>query len=262
MIVGIGGFAVSKAKGPTGMWTPAALGANLGNWYDAADAGTFTLSGTSITQWNDKSGNNRHATQSVAANKPTYTANSLNGQAVVTFDGSNDSFSVPAFTGSRIQSTLVVFKTSNAALNQHILDESNSLAYGGGLYVRIVNTGKCRYWAQDANPVTDTTTSLTAGDYCILGGVEATSSRSIIFNGTVETTVVPSFTARTTANPSIGTSVLFGLPFVGSIAEIIIVNTNLSTLNRQKTEGYLAWKWGLTSKLPVGHPYKTVPPIV
>jgi hypothetical protein len=27
-------------------------------------------------------------------------------------------------------------------------------------------------------------------------------------------------------------------------------------------EGYLAWKWGLVSKLPVGHPYKNQPPYI
>ena len=30
----------------------------------------------------------------------------------------------------------------------------------------------------------------------------------------------------------------------------------------QKAEGYLAWKWGLESSLPSGHPYKNSPPTV
>jgi hypothetical protein len=34
--------------------------------------------------------------------------------------------------------------------------------------------------------------------------------------------------------------------------------TNIS--NFEKAEGYLAWKWGLTSLLPSSHPYKTVKP--
>jgi hypothetical protein len=33
-----------------------------------------------------------------------------------------------------------------------------------------------------------------------------------------------------------------------------------SDVNRQKLEGYLAHKWGLTANLPGGHPYKTVGP--
>ena len=36
----------------------------------------------------------------------------------------------------------------------------------------------------------------------------------------------------------------------------------LSTGNRQKLEGYLAHKSGLTANLPADHPYKTTPPTV
>ena len=34
-------------------------------WLDAADADSFTLSGSSVSQWNDKSGNDRHATPTI-----------------------------------------------------------------------------------------------------------------------------------------------------------------------------------------------------
>jgi uncharacterized repeat protein (TIGR02543 family) len=46
----------------------------------------------------------------------------------------------------------------------------------------------------------------------------------------------------------------------GPIAEVIVFPNALSTSERQKLEGYLAHKWGLTSNLPVGHPYKTFAP--
>jgi hypothetical protein len=44
------------------------------------------------------------------------------------------------------------------------------------------------------------------------------------------------------------------------IAEIIIANAAIQTSVRQKIEGYVAHKWGLTANLPAGHPYKTVGP--
>ena len=46
----------------------------------------------------------------------------------------------------------------------------------------------------------------------------------------------------------------------GAIGEIIVTASALSTLNRQRIEGYLAHKWGLTANLPNDHPYKTVGP--
>ena len=45
-----------------------------------------------------------------------------------------------------------------------------------------------------------------------------------------------------------------------SVAEIIVLYEAISTVNRQKLEGYLAHKWGLTANLPADHPYKTVGP--
>jgi hypothetical protein len=42
--------------------------------------------------------------------------------------------------------------------------------------------------------------------------------------------------------------------------EIIYAPSMLATLDRQRIEGYLAHKWGLTANLPADHPYKTVPP--
>jgi len=46
----------------------------------------------------------------------------------------------------------------------------------------------------------------------------------------------------------------------GYIFEVMVVNTNLSTANRQILEGYLAWKWGRQSLLVAGHPYLSASP--
>jgi hypothetical protein len=42
--------------------------------------------------------------------------------------------------------------------------------------------------------------------------------------------------------------------------EIVLVSSVITITNRQKLEGYLAHKWGLTANLPSDHPYKTVAP--
>jgi hypothetical protein len=43
--------------------------------------------------------------------------------------------------------------------------------------------------------------------------------------------------------------------FSGKIGEFIVLNST-SSIDRQKLEGYLAHKWGLTTSLPDSHPYK------
>ena len=44
------------------------------------------------------------------------------------------------------------------------------------------------------------------------------------------------------------------------VAEIVLYTSVLTTLQIQIIEGYLAWKWGLQTNLPVGHPYKSSAP--
>jgi hypothetical protein len=51
-------------------------------------------------------------------------------------------------------------------------------------------------------------------------------------------------------------------PTLGYIAEVVICDAVLSSTDREKVEGYLAWKWGLESNLPSGHPYENAAPTV
>jgi hypothetical protein len=50
--------------------------------------------------------------------------------------------------------------------------------------------------------------------------------------------------------------------FEGYLMEILVFPSDLSDTNHKKVEGYLAWKWKRESMLPVGHPYKSYPPIL
>lgn len=50
--------------------------------------------------------------------------------------------------------------------------------------------------------------------------------------------------------------------FDGWYAEVIYTNAKQTTGDRQKFEGYLAWKWGLTGNLDSSHPYKSIAPTV
>ena len=46
----------------------------------------------------------------------------------------------------------------------------------------------------------------------------------------------------------------------GYIYEIIVFNTTISNEDKQKVEGYLAWKWGIQGSLSTAHPYYLAPP--
>jgi hypothetical protein len=48
--------------------------------------------------------------------------------------------------------------------------------------------------------------------------------------------------------------------YLGSMAELLVFNVELSTGNRQIIEGYLAWKWGRQTSLSPSHPYYSAAP--
>ena len=48
----------------------------------------------------------------------------------------------------------------------------------------------------------------------------------------------------------------------GMIGEVVIFDGELSASDRARMEGYMAHKWGQTSKLPASHPYKIYAPRV
>jgi len=58
-------------------------------WYDAADTTTISLSGSAVTQWNDKGSAGLNLTQGTAANRPASGLNTLNSKNIINFDGND-----------------------------------------------------------------------------------------------------------------------------------------------------------------------------
>lgn len=58
-------------------------------WFDADDVSTFTLNGTAVSEWRDKSGNGYSVSQGTANNQPERTG-TIQGRACLDFDGTND----------------------------------------------------------------------------------------------------------------------------------------------------------------------------
>jgi hypothetical protein len=92
--------------------------------------------------------------------------------------------------------------------------------------------------------VEDTGNNSTQG-YRVNGGIETT--------GTTDRDVAASAVY-------IGQNGWHNAYFQGYLGELIIIDSRLSTENRQKLEGYLAHKWGLASELPADHPYRSAAP--
>ena len=115
-------------------------------WFDAKDAGTITGSNP-VTQWNDKSGNNRHATKTAGNSKPKLNASSgPGGSPVVEIRRSGgDDFLAVGGSAFIAKEHYYVFRS------KHTHDRFN---YYGGVFGHTSGRGSNYLW-QDKQPLGD-----------------------------------------------------------------------------------------------------------
>jgi len=239
-------------------WTPAALGANLALWLDAADASTITLNGSTVSQWNDKSGNSRNATQSNASLQPTYNTTVVNGRPALVF--TNHQLDLPAGTYTPSPAIAIAANRGTATGVGLLLQNTTQIV------VPFNYTASTNFWCarRGSGQIAPTVPPASAGGSDIYLGDSGASNGTTwtyTYNGSTPATTTNFGLAGGTSNGNlIGRDAGGGSPLQGNISEIVVTNGNLSTTDRQRLEGYLAHKWGLTANLPAGHPYKTTPP--
>jgi hypothetical protein len=273
-------------------WDPSLISTAL--WLDANDSATITQSGGAITTWADKSGNNRTAT---ADGNPTYSATGMStSKPAVQLDGTGDGF-VSSITGIGSFNALDVYMVTQTTLAAAA--DTNSGAFWGYGNIGTASGGYPAFSGQalasstgslagefiitgfdnvsfNAGRLGSSTYTRAANTAQILNSKNSVSGTSLFANGSEITLgVTPSLitTSTNTAPSNVGYTFDSNL-YIGALraagalvyspaikfAEVIVTSTLLSTLNRQKTEGYLAHKWGLTANLPSDHPYKTNAP--
>ena len=212
--------------------TPLSI-ANCILWLDAEDldgdgyrtgANEIGLTGNLIDTWKDKSGQENDATQSLGE-RAVYLEGTLNGNAVVRFDGTDDHFELPEI--DNIRSAFWVLREENVDLN-FVLGHSSSYEFH--------REGSGRIWSNahadpniksgntyvDGTLVDGTTTALPTGNTML----------SLITTGDVE------------ANTLSYDRAISGRSWDGDIAEVILYSDPLSDTDRQTIENYLRAKWG------------------
>jgi len=233
---------------------------NLSVWFDASDASTITLNGSAVSQWNDKSGNGLHASQSTANNQPAYVTNDRNGLATVSFDGTNDSLVTSSFANgwTTFTSFVVMRILGNANIGLQIVwtrstdrqraivaDTSNTAALPaytmrGHLNSPAVNDFLCTNaystanWKYITNRYDGTTSSRSAAFTGRLNGAAVTNTAT----GAITTSSVANTVFRI-GNRSDGTRGMNA-----KVGEMLVYAASLSSADVSSVESYLAKKWG------------------
>lgn len=269
-------------------WTPRQLFPEV--WYDAADATTITLNGSNVSQWNDKSGKNRHAIQGNASEQPLYVSKVSNGLPALQTDG-NDFLSiqntggllqnvgnatvaivVKYVTANYVNNSASVFVSAGSSSSLHrftltpaptasntrlgllgrrsdndaVVTLNSSTTRASVLNSVAIQIGNIIYSSAIANHFTNGTQDLAGASFPVTSGAGNTS------NTTPSAGLFRNFSSASGQQ----------LPSGCQLFEVLIFNSTLSTSDRQKLEGYLAWKWGSVATLPAGHPFKNSPPYI
>lgn len=249
------GFPIIFGKAAVAAWTPAQISTAL--WLDAADAGTITLNGSTVSQWNDKSGNGRNATQATAANQPAFGATLINGKPALSFDGTNDvifSSSTPVAFSTSASIFMVATNTGTAS------EAGGSFDFiGNNNFIDVYSASPTQIRWEIGNMISGSigsnTHTVTANTPYILSSARNTS----LINGGDQKTFAQTGVVTTpiTASARIGS---YFSAYKGNVGEIVFLAAEASVSLRQQLEGYLAWKWKLQANLPVDHPFKNLPP--
>ena len=218
-------------------------------WLDAADSSSMTFSGSNITAWNDKSGSANH--MGVGGTGYPFLGTTTTGKQCINLVGTNY-FVKTSTTLSGASSSLFIltYATTNAS-SLYIWDYSgNTKGIRSDFYY---NQGVGNlFWS--AVPF--------GGSNIICNIIENVGvGCTAYFNGTSNVSQT-SASASDNGQVKIGThNSSSGYGWVGNIQEVIFYNSALTTTDRQSVEKYLAYKWGLASRLSTTHPAYKGPPV-
>jgi len=243
------------------LWNPSFFGSNLAAWYDFDDSATQTFVSTAISAITSKGSVSRTLTQATGAARPTTQPTGLNGKRTASYDGSDSlnagSISVPG-------QNYTIFVVANPTNNDPAIFD-----YGLRSSLYRTASGNVNMYASNQQATYDATKAYTASatwgtGFRILGIRDTSTANTQAWVDGTSTDFGVNTDRGTAAGP---TSFALGSWgdgsggfLIGGLAEYIEVIGDVSIADKERIEGYLAHKWGLTANLPGAHPYKTTPP--
>ena len=201
----------------------------------------MNFSGSTVTQWRDKSGNGVNLTGSGSAQLQSYNATNT-----VMFLNNGPYFQNVGFTNSGPYAVFIIFKFNSFPSWVALLDNVSPLRPFVGFEGDNARRSAFRYGgAATTNPE--------------IWSLQYSASDLTAFNVT-GTSVIGAVHGiggiGHTGGIRVGTAGNGTAAMVGWIGEILYYGGTLTIEQRQQVEGYLAHKWGLVGTLPATHPYK------
>ena len=231
----------------------------LSLWLDAADRSSMTFSsGTTVTQWKDKSGNGNNATANTGI---TWAANGVGTNLpAMTFTGNQWFLGNISITGEQLTAFCIFNMTSLGESTPYSrilsLAAPDAFDYDSISYISIAlndePSGQFLTWRNNEVSVVyitygtnELTTTWADGSTLNMSQYGGEPNTTLGSSGNFN---VSSYAIGSSTDTNDG-------HLYGYISEIIVYNSSLSTFQRQQVEGYLAQKWELQENLPTTNPY-------
>ena len=237
----------------------------LALWLDASDLSTITHSSGAVSQWDDKSGYARHATQGDAAYQPTTGTMTLNGRNVLAFStdilnlanaagvfrnaGVGTAFAVARSTETTTPRRFLLGFSTNSPTQARFTPFANQAVNRFGFGGRRLNT--------DSFQTVSSTQDHAAAWRLAMFEVAWVNGQARIRENGAETLAPTAFQSAGSSDDSDSAAVQIGglstgdpgvTSWPGEIAELIVVRTaaRLTAGEIASVERYLAAKWGVT----------------
>jgi len=245
-------------------WTPASLATE--NWYDSADTSTITDTSGVVTQWDDKSGNANHLS---GVGSGIFTGRrARNSSNVMDIEEgsyfSKTAYQLPAdcsiFMMAGIDAISVntdaLFALRGGSSQNFQFDSGDTVGDQDQFFARFNQTG-----IGTTKTFSPTTDQKGPSIYELILDLNGDGELEVFIDGNSFGTTAYTAQCGAGAELLLFTNRSLNQYPDGCVAEFVIVPSVLSASDRQKMEGYLAHKWGLTSQLDASHPYKTSRPL-
>jgi hypothetical protein len=252
---------------PSSSFSPATIGyRNL--WINPQDSSSITVTSGKVSTAKDVSVNNNDFTASVSGTILYAQPSDINNRPALNFTTSAPSlstylgkdnfniaptneltlFMVVNQTGNGSPGNSELFVTRNDfrffdLFNNTNLNNLLSVNVGGDTQQ---STGQNIINTSAVISLVLTTTTITIYVNGILTSVNGTARQNVGSYGSL--------------NNAILDWAISGGAFLGNIGDVLTYAQPFDQTNRQNVEGYMAWKWGLQSQLPIDHPWKNTPP--
>jgi hypothetical protein len=249
-----------EARQQRRLWTPQQLRGlrKVAAWYDAGDPANISYA-TGVSTFRDSTGF-QTATQGTGANQITWSPSGWvsKDRAALVGTGANKYVTLStslAYSGTDGFSAMSAVEQNGTAAIRNM--------YGGA-----AGSIEFRFNASHVVEIVRTNQALIASSAAVGSG-----GRLIGFDAATSLTTiwVDGAASHNSAANGAYTAPILGLctnfvtgtnGFNGAWGETVFSVFKWTAGERQKVEGYLAWKWGLVANLPASHPYKNRPPLI